>query len=98
MKSSAIHKSVCFQKRKEKKVQKFSTYIQYRIKMNNGYCAISELAQFQGCKSLKKAVSEVNTYTLNNIPSALLERKQVCKQKDFCNKNSGVEPHIDGAY
>lgn len=66
--------------------------------MNNGYCAISELVQFQSCNSLKKAISEVNTHMLNNIPSALSERKQVCKQKDFCNKNYGVEPHTDGAY
>lgn len=47
--------------------------------MNNGYCAISELVQFQSCNSLKKAISEVNTHMLNNIPSALSERKQVCK-------------------
>lgn len=83
MKSSAIHKSVCFKKEKEKKVQTYNTYIQYKIKMINTYCAISEPVQFQGCNSLKKAVPEVSTHTLNNIPSALFRKKTGFQVKGF---------------
>lgn len=73
-------------------MQTYNTYIQYRIKMINcgahiatinTYRAISELVQFQGCNSLKKAVSEVNTHTLNNIPSALFRKKTGFQVKGF---------------
>lgn len=51
--------------------------------MNNAYGAISEPVQFQGCNSLKKTVSEVNTHTLNNIPSALFRKKTGFQVKGF---------------
>lgn len=64
-------------------MQTYNRYIQYRIKMNNAYSAISEPVQFQGCNSPKKTVSEVNTHTLNNIPSALFRKKTGFQVKGF---------------